>query len=145
MKRRTKVLVVDDDALVLEVTRTRLVNLGYDVVTREDAVGTTAAVAREEPDVILLDVSMPGVSGEALAKLLANDPKRKRLSVIFHSARDDEELQSLATQCRALGAIQKTSNASLFRLRFERLLLSRSPSSASMRAVKEEPPPHRKS
>lgn len=146
MKRRTKVLVVDDDALVLEVTRTRLVALGYDVVTREDAVGTTAAVAREDPDVVLLDVAMPGVSGEALAKLLANDPKRRRVAVIFHSARDDEELQRLAEQCHALGAIQKTPNASLFRLRFERLLMSRPPSSGALRVAGEErpPPPHRR-
>jgi hypothetical protein len=37
MKRRTKVLVVDDDPIVLEVTRNRLVKAGYEVVTREDA------------------------------------------------------------------------------------------------------------
>jgi CheY-like chemotaxis protein len=141
MKRRTKVLVVDDDALSLEVTRARLVSFGYDVVTREDAVGTTAAVARENPDIVLLDVAMPGVSGEALARLISNDPKRKRVAVILHSARDEDDLQRLAVQCRALGGIQKTQNASMFRIRLERLLMNRAPlSSGSLRAAGEEEP-----
>jgi CheY-like chemotaxis protein len=123
MKQRTKVLVVDDDAVALEVTRTRLVRAGYDVVTRESAVGTSIVVTQENPDIVLLDVTMPGVSGEALAKLLTGGPKRQTFSIVFHSNRDQAELDRLAQQCQALGSIQKTSSASIFQLRFERLLM----------------------
>ncbi len=125
VKPRTKVLVVDDDPVVLEVTKMRLTKAGYDVVTREDAVGTSTAVAQENPEIVLLDVSMPGISGEALAKLITQSHKRHSVAVIFHSTRDAVELQRLAQDCGALGAIQKTSSSSLFRIQFERLLLSR--------------------
>ncbi len=125
MKRRIKVLVVDDDPISLEVTRTRLAKAGYEVVTREDALGTSTAIALEDPEVVLLDVAMPGISGEALAKLIADNPKRSHISVIFHSARDVVELQTLAERCRALGAIPKTSDAAVFQLQFERLLMAR--------------------
>ena len=117
---------------------------GYDVVTREDALGTSTAIAQEEPDVVLLDVSMPGISGEALAKLIANNPKRNHVAVIFHSARDDQELQRLAEQCRALGSIQKTSNGSLFQMQFERLLLARRQHGASSIPTDQSPSTRRK-
>jgi CheY-like chemotaxis protein len=125
MKRRTKVLVVDDDPVSLEVTRTRLAKAGYEVVIREDALGTSTAVAQEDPEIVLLDVAMPGISGEALAKLITENPKRSHVAVIFYSARSASELQALAEKCRVLGAIPKTSDASLFQLQFERLLLAR--------------------
>jgi CheY-like chemotaxis protein len=130
MKRRPKVLVVDDDPISLEVTRTRLNKAGYDVVVREDALGTSTAIAQEEPEIVLLDVGMPGISGEALAKLITDNPKRSHISVIFHSARSAPELDALAEKCRVLGAIPKTSDASLFQLQFERLLLARRPNGA---------------
>jgi CheY-like chemotaxis protein len=123
MKQRTKILVVDDDPVALEVTRTRLVRAGYDVVTRETAIGTSVVVTQENPDIVLLDVTMPGISGEALAKLLTGGPKRQNFSIVFHSNRDQVELDQLAQQCRALGSIQKTSSASIFQLQFERLIM----------------------
>ena len=125
MTQRLKVLVVDDDPIVLEVTRARLSAAGYDVVIREDAVGTSNAVSQENPDVVLLDITMPGISGEAIAKLITHNPKRAAVAVIFHSTRGQAELDVLAKECRALGAIEKTSNSALFRLQFERILLSR--------------------
>jgi DNA-binding NtrC family response regulator len=125
MKRRTKVLVVDDDPIVLEVARTRLTRAGYDVVTREDALGTSTAVAQESPDVVLLDIAMPGISGEALARLIAQNQKKHPVSVIFHSSREQADLDKLAEDCQALGSIQKTSSASMFQIQFERLLLQR--------------------
>ena len=125
MNHRLKVLVVDDDPIVLEVTRARLEAAGYEVVIREDGVGTSNAVAQENPDVVLLDITMPGISGEAIAKLITHNPKRAAVSVIFHSTRGQAELDVLASECRALGAIEKTNNSALFRLQFERLVMSR--------------------
>jgi CheY-like chemotaxis protein len=140
MKQRTKVLVVDDDPIVLEVTRERLVRAGYDVIIREDALGTSSAVSQENPDIVLLDVTMPGISGEALAKLLTQSPKRHSVSVVFHSSRDQAELDKLAEDCQALGAIQKTPSASIFQLQFERLLMVRRQQSGA-RPTKSGPRP----
>jgi two-component system alkaline phosphatase synthesis response regulator PhoP len=123
MKPKVKVLVVDDDPIVLEVTCARLQKAGYEALAREDALGTSTTVAQENPDVVLLDVTMPGISGEALARLLSqSSAKRQPVAVIFHSNRDQSELDQLARECKALGSIQKTSSTSMFLLQFERLL-----------------------
>jgi DNA-binding response OmpR family regulator len=98
---------------------------GYDALGREDALGTAAAVAQETPDIVLLDVTMPGISGEALARLLNQGAKRQPVSIIFHSNREQAELERLAEQCKVLGAIQKTSSTPMFLLQFERLLRAR--------------------
>ncbi|MGH7271554.1 MAG: response regulator, partial [Polyangiaceae bacterium] len=99
---------------------------GYEVVTRTDALGTSTAIAQESPDVVLLDLSMPGLSGERLAKLISQNPRR-HVAVIFHTAKDPRDVDDAVRECKALGAIQKTSDDELFLLQFERLLLTRKP------------------
>ena len=69
MNRRT-VLVVDDDPIVLEVTRERLEGAGYIVYVREEALGTSQWSAEFQPDIVLLDVNMPALTGLDLAQLL---------------------------------------------------------------------------
>jgi DNA-binding response OmpR family regulator len=123
---RGKVLVVDDDPIALELVHDRLTANGYTVVTRSEALGTSAAIVQEAPDVVLLDVSMPGLSGERLAKLIAQNPKGQTVEIIFHSATDPKQLEGLVRQCKALGAIQKTADDAQFVARFESLLARRS-------------------
>ena len=122
MRRRGKVLVVDDDPIVLEITRDRLTKAGYFVVTRDQALGTSTAILQEEPDVILLDVTMPGLSGEALARLISQNPKHQKMAIVFHSGGTPGDLNSLVQRSGALGCIQKTGDESMFRLQFDRLL-----------------------
>jgi CheY-like chemotaxis protein len=121
LKRRGKILV-DDDPIVLEITRDRLQRAGYFVITRDQALGTSTAISQEEPDVVLLDVSMPGLSGEALARIIGQNPRHERTAIIFHSGGEPADLQTLVARTGAVGSIQKTSDASLFRLQFDRLL-----------------------
>jgi CheY-like chemotaxis protein len=122
MRRRGKVLVVDDDPIVLEITRDRLQKAGYFVLTRDQALGTSTAIMQEDPDVVLLDVTMPGLSGEALARLISQNPKHQRTAIIFHSAGEAGDLNSLVERSGALGSIQKTGDDVMFRLQFDRLL-----------------------
>jgi DNA-binding response OmpR family regulator len=126
MMGRGKVLVVDDDPIALELVRDRLTASGYTVLTRTEALGTSATIVQEAPDVVLLDVSMPGLSGERLAKLIAQNPKGHPVDIIFHSATDSKQLDSMVRQCNALGAIQKTADDAQFISRFEALLARRS-------------------
>jgi DNA-binding response OmpR family regulator len=125
MMTRGKVLVVDDDPIALELVRDRLAAQGYTVLTRGEALGTSAAIAHEAPDVVLLDVSMPGLSGERLAKLITQNARGQPVDIIFHSATDPAKLEGIVRQCNALGAIQKTADDSQFMARFESLLARR--------------------
>ncbi len=109
---RRKILVVDDDEITLEVTRERLQGAGFLVLTHSNALGTSVLIAREKPDFVLLDVRMPGLSGDRLAKLLSKGNFRPR--VILHSACERAELGSLAMRCGAAGIIEKTDDDEYF-------------------------------
>jgi CheY-like chemotaxis protein len=127
-RRRGKVLVVDDDPVILEVVRERLEAAGYDVHLRADALGTSQWVAREQPEFILLDVMMPALSGGELGQLLKRSAATNQTAVILHSSMSLDSLQPVIERTGALGAIAKTHDGAKFIADFERLTASfRSP------------------
>jgi DNA-binding NarL/FixJ family response regulator len=100
-------LVVDDDVVALTVIMASLKNAGFEVITRSQAIGTGAAIQQHRPDFVLLDIGMPGLGGDALARLLspAQFPASR---IIFFSARDRAALDALVTDCGVLGGIVKS-------------------------------------
>ena len=117
---RGSFLVVDDDLVALEVSRERLEAVGFSVVTRNKALGTSAYIRTEKPDYILLDVHMPGLPGDALAKLLSDRDFESK--IILHSATKKDELVALASACGAIGVIEKTDDDQDFRTQLQRCL-----------------------
>jgi CheY-like chemotaxis protein len=113
--------VVDDDPIVLEVTRERLEQAGYVVHTREEALGTSQWTAEFQPDIVLLDVNMPALTGPDLAHLLKKRRATKDIAIILYSSLDSEELQAKLRATGAVGAIRKSSDARRFIEDFERL------------------------
>jgi DNA-binding response OmpR family regulator len=120
-RRRGKVLVVDDDPIILEVVRERLDAAGYDVHIRQDAIGTSQWVAREQPDIVLLDVMMPALGGGDLGLLLKRSHATNQTAVILHSSLREAELQSVLERTGAVGVIEKTHDGDKFLDEFERL------------------------
>jgi CheY-like chemotaxis protein len=123
---RAKVLIVDDDPITLEVLREWLERAGYDVLAREEALGTSQIIAKVKPDVVLLDLMMPALPGEELAVLLRKNNLTKNTKVILHSGKPLHEIMALVETTGAIGAIEKGSDESVFVSQFERLLRSRS-------------------
>jgi DNA-binding response OmpR family regulator len=65
-----RILLIDDDAALLEVTSIVLASEGYKVTTAEDGPAALRALGDEEPDLVVLDIMLPGMSGfEVLKKL----------------------------------------------------------------------------
>jgi two-component system NtrC family sensor kinase len=89
--RAATLLVVDDDEQSREFLRATFEGEGHRVVAAEDAPAALRALHKEPPDLIMLDVEMPGVDGLALCRLLRAQVAAKRLPIIFVSARDDED------------------------------------------------------
>lgn len=87
------ILVVDDDPDIARMVSLVLRRAGYEVVTADSPMGVTALVRRVEPKVLILDVMMPGLSGENLAKLLNRAAGQR--PIIFYSAKPDSELLEL--------------------------------------------------
>jgi putative two-component system response regulator len=77
------VLVVDDDAAVRTLLRTFLHRQGYTVLTAEDGVTAELLVKRELPDLILLDVQLPVMSGDEVCRRLKQNPRTQLIPVIM--------------------------------------------------------------
>lgn len=105
-----KILVVDDSDLCRDLTRMMLEGFGYEVVTLESGLGLSRALGREKPDLVLLDVSMPAVSGTQIVEV-TRQHKLHRCPIVLFSDRPAGELSLLAKNCGAAGFIAKTSNA----------------------------------
>ncbi len=108
---RAKVMIVDDSELILAMTKDALETAGFDVVTRDSPIGTSAAVKAEKPHCLMVDISMPALSGTELVKLIG---KRKddNLKIILHSSKEEEELKRLTEECGADGYIKKNNDMS---------------------------------
>ena len=107
---RMKVMVVDDDPVALQIASAILESQGHEVIARESALGTTVAVLREAPDVVVLDIGMPGISGPELLKVIQDlDLERdtQPTAFIFYSGMERSELERLVEETGALGALEK--------------------------------------
>jgi DNA-binding response OmpR family regulator/HPt (histidine-containing phosphotransfer) domain-containing protein len=86
-----RVLAVDDDEAVLQAVRHLLGTTSVRVETLREPEGFWAALGRFQPDLLLLDVDMPGVSGLELCRLVRSDPRWSQLPVVFLSGSHDAE------------------------------------------------------
>lgn len=134
---RLKVMIVDDDPVALEIASAILESQGHEVVARETALGTAVAVLRECPDVVVLDIRMPGISGHELLKVLqAQDLAQgeEPTAYIFYSGMERAELERVVEESGALGAIEKATGADQLASAFETLL-------AQVRPREDDTPP----
>ncbi len=132
-----KVMVIDDSELVLSVVRSFLSSAGHNVVTRAMAVGTRAAVLRERPDVVLLDVNMPLLDGGEVCASIRQHEMMRDTRILLHSDQPEARLRKLAEECGADGYLCKTGDRDEFLRRFDALRRHDS-ESAAPRPVRRE-------
>lgn len=88
------VLLVEDNAHNRKIFSGMLTHAGLRVVEAEDGHQALAAVAADPPDLILMDLSIPGIDGWECTRRLKADPKTKAIPIIAltaHAMRGDEE------------------------------------------------------
>ena len=122
MAGKAKVLVIDDDEKALAVARRQLEAAGYDVITSESALKLPVIVQREKPDLVLLDIEMPALSGEHVLDLTAMFDFLRNIPIVLHSGKSEEELQALVAKSNARGYIRKTGNPLSFIQQIERYI-----------------------
>ena len=84
-----RILVVEDDQQLADMLTDTLVFTGYRVEVARDGIAAVTAVERDRPDLVLLDVNLPGISGFAVASRLRG--ARDETPIIFLTARDTPE------------------------------------------------------
>ena len=81
-----KVLIIDDDPDIVEVTKLTLEQHGYEVVTAADGDEGLQRVKEDPPDLILLDVMMPKMSGFEVCRIVKGNPKTAHIPIIMVTA-----------------------------------------------------------
>jgi len=81
-----KVLVVDDEPHIADLAKVKLSNGGFDVRTANSGPEALEAVASDPPDVIVLDVMMPGMDGWEVARRLKEDPETRDIAILMLTA-----------------------------------------------------------
>lgn len=88
---KKKILVIDDTELMVKLTTDVLTKHGYEVVSANNGVDGIKMVASEKPDLVLLDVVMPGIDGFEVCKLLRKDESNNLIPIIMLTAQGNEE------------------------------------------------------
>ncbi len=88
---RYTILVVDDDRNLRTIIRTNLELAGYGVVTANDAAAALAFLAHEIPDLIVLDVVLPGMDGFELCRRIRRHPTCAHVPIMMLTARGETE------------------------------------------------------
>jgi DNA-binding NarL/FixJ family response regulator len=108
--RKSKIVVIDDSEIVLEVTRSALEGAGYEVVTHDRPAGCVALILHEKPDLVLMDVNMPGLGGDTIVTVLGKAAPTSETIVLLHSSLSAEVLRGKVTTAGAHGFIQKSGD-----------------------------------
>lgn len=98
---RRRVLLVDDEASILKLIGRRLELSGYDVITAEDGQDGLAKARVGWPDIIILDLMMPKMSGFEVCAALKKDERYRHIPIIIFTAKGEGMDERL---CREIGA-----------------------------------------
>lgn len=108
--RKPKIVVIDDSEIVLEVTKGALDGAGFEVVTHDRPAGCVALILHEKPDLVLMDVNMPGLGGDTIVSVLARAQPTGDTVVLLHSSLSADVLRAKAASAGAHGFIQKSGD-----------------------------------
>ena len=122
VQRVHRILVVDDESDVTELLQYRLEQEGYRVATLNDPLGFVVKVREFEPDLMLLDIMMPELSGIQLCRIVRADPSMKDIPVIFLSARGEVEDRIKGLEAGAEDYVSKPFNINELLLRISKML-----------------------
>jgi len=112
-----KILIIDDTEMMTRLISDILRQKGYDIVTASNGTQGIRMVAEEKPDLVLLDVVMPGIDGFEVCKILREDESNNLMPIIMLTAETDEDTKLTVLELGADDYITKPFN--------ERELISR--------------------
>jgi DNA-binding response OmpR family regulator len=102
-----RILVVDDDPVILRLIEVNLDLEGFEVVTANRGEDAIAKVRETSPDLILLDLMMPEMSGWEIAERLQQDDKAGRIPLVLLSARTQDEDRRRGEELGVAGYVTK--------------------------------------
>jgi len=107
MGRRPKILILDDEVTALEGFKMLLEEEGFDVILTSSPFALPFTIGAENPDLLLIDLSMPALQGETLLRTVPRSRLRTDAPLLLFSGREENELSALARRLGADGYISK--------------------------------------
>ncbi len=121
-KRRPRILVVEDDDDARSALAQRLRHEGSDPVFAADVPGALRIARTQRPNLILLDLGLPGGDGYAVMKCLQSIPELSAIPIVVLSARDPVAERSRALEAGAVAYFQKPIRNNLLRAAIKQAL-----------------------
>ncbi len=101
-------LLVDDNEEILDSTAAYFQAQGFKVITSSTPLGVTALITQHQPAVLVLDLMMPALSGDALLKMLRRTSETKGLPTVLYSSAEEELLYRLSKSVPGVTYVQKS-------------------------------------
>lgn len=116
------ILLVDDDEELLTLLERKLTDEGFRIFTEAKGSRALERIKRKSPDLVILDVNMPGINGMEICKALRSDANTQNLPIIMLTACDDQVDRVLGLEFGADDYITKPFNARELVLRIKNVL-----------------------
>jgi DNA-binding response OmpR family regulator len=133
---KAAVLVIDDEKDVIELLRYNLEKSGFDVIAARDGEAGLSAASSSPPDVILLDVMMPGLDGLGVCRRLREEPRTARIPIILLTAKAGEADRVVGLELGADDYVVKPFSPRELVARIRALLRRTAPSAADGGALR---------
>lgn len=105
------ILIIEDDEKIALALTVRLKSHGYTTWVASDGIMATAAAVRQRPDLILMDIALPGTNGFTLVEQLRELSETRETPVILTTASQDPELRKKALALGTSGLVRKPFDA----------------------------------
>ncbi len=112
-ENKKKILVVDDDEMHLQIARELIQDDQFEVITHLNGFGVMDRVKTLHPDLVLIDINMPGLSGDRLAVMFRSGDETSHIPIVFYSSNDENALREIVSTCDVKGYICKGDHGNL--------------------------------
>jgi len=102
-----KIFIIEDESDLVQTLVMMLKSAGYQTACATDGISAVHRVREEKPDLIILDICLPGCDGFEVFQQLRQDPATERIPIVFLTARSNVEDRQKARHLGAAGYIVK--------------------------------------
>lgn len=106
-EKKKKILFMDDEPDQITMVSLRLAKNGYSVVSAADGEEGLKKAVEEKPDLILMDVLMPGLDGFEVCRRLRKDPRTRHIPIISTTAAGVDDIEERCLAAGADGCVRK--------------------------------------
>ncbi|MBI4224417.1 MAG: response regulator, partial [Deltaproteobacteria bacterium] len=120
-KSKKKILIVDDNADTVEILKSLLEKEGYKVLVSQDGEEGVAMAVQQIPDLILMDINMPGLRGDMAAMRIRGEEATRHIPIVILTGVEDVQEKVLASQAGVVDYITKPYSPEKLLIQIKRL------------------------